>query len=420
MSAVIRQRLLGAGFVILLVGALTVAVLVYRRAFTPVDWVTLRADHVGMQLSEGADVKLRGVVIGDVREISADGTAATLRLALDPAQTPLVPAGVTARLLPKTLFGERYVELVPPASPGGPALRDGAVIEQDRSASAVELEQVLDRALPVLQSIKPDRLAATLGALAYALDGRGEQLGRDLSTANRYLAQLNEQLPVIAQDVRRLADVLDVYHGAMPELLALLRDVTVTARTLADQRAELSRFLADTTDLAHRTREFLDRHDARIVQLGQVSRPVLELLAAYAPEYPCLMRGLVALQPRVEKVFSTGRMHITLEVTRDNGKFTAADRPVYGAGGGPDCRGLPDPKVPAAQHPIGDGYEYGAKRSPLPGLGLADMGTAGTAQEQSLLKPLLGLAGNTEPEQVPDVAVLLWGPLLRGTVVSAS
>ncbi|WP_186315512.1 MCE family protein [Catellatospora sichuanensis] len=413
----IRQRLLGAGFVLVLVSALALSVLVYQRAFTPVDWVTLRTDHVGMQLSEGADVKLRGVVIGDVREISADGEAATLRLALDPALIGSVPADVTARLLPKTLFGERYVELVPPVAPSGPRLRAGAVIDQDRSASAVELEQVLDRALPVLQSIKPDKLAATLGALAYALEGRGDQLGRDLSTANAYLAALNEQMPVIATDVKRLTQVLDVYHGALPDLLALLRDVTVTARTVVDQRAELSRFLADTTDLAGRGREFLDRHDARIIQVGQVSRPVLELLAAYAPEYPCLMRGLVALQPRVEKVFSTGRMHITLEVGRDNGKYTAADRPVYGADDGPQCRGLPDPKVPAAQHQIDDGYEYGANRSPLP---YADMGSAGTAQEQALLKPLLGLAQGAGPEQVPDVAVLLWGPLLRGTVVNAS
>ncbi|WP_254549045.1 MCE family protein [Catellatospora tritici] len=417
-----RQRLLGAGFVLLLVAALTTSVLVYRRTFTPTAWVTLRTDHTGMQLTPGADVKLRGVVVGDVREIGSDGQAATLRLALDPDLIGLVPADVTARLLPKTLFGERYVELVPGG--GSARLRDGAVIDQDRSTSAVELEQVLDRALPVLQAIKPDKLAATLGALAYALDGRGDQLGHDLATTNTYLAQLNTRMPTIATDVKRLTEVLDAYHAATPDLLAVLRDLTVTARTVADQRDELSRFLADTTDLADRGREFLDRYDARIVQVGQVSRPVLELLAAYAPEYPCLMRGLVAQQPRVEQVFASGRMHITLEVTKDGGKYTAADRPAWGASGGPDCRGLPDPHVPAAQHPVSDGYEYGAARSPLRPADLgafgagADMGAAGTAQEQALLKPLLALSQGTDPAQVSDTDVLLWGPLLRGTVVN--
>ena len=37
---------------------------------------------------------------------------------------------------------------------------------------------------------------------------------------------------------------------------------------------------------------FLDRYGDRIIQLGRVSAPVLELLAAYSPEYPCLLQGL--------------------------------------------------------------------------------------------------------------------------------
>lgn len=397
-----RQRLLGAGFALLLAGLLGLSVLAYLKAFTPVAWVTLRTGHTGMQLSPGADVKLRGVLIGDVRTVTADGADATLRLAIDPDQLGSVPADVTARLLPKTLFGERYVELVPGTATE--SLRDGAEIGPDRSSSAVELERVLDQALPLLQAIQPDKLAATLGALAYALEGRGEMLGRDLSTADGYLTALNQQMPTIAADVRRLVTVLDTYDGALSDLLEVLRNTTVTMRTVSDQRDELARFLADTTDLANTTGSFLDRYDDRIIQLGRVSRPVLELLAAYAPEYPCLLHGLVALQPRVEKVFSTGRMHITLETTLDNGKYTKGDEPVYGAHTGPDCRGLPSPRVPAPQVRVNDGY--------------AGMGAAGTAQEKAAVKPILAAASGTAPEDVSDLAVLLWGPMMRGTVVS--
>ena len=395
------NRLLGVGFVVLLVGALTLSVLVYRKAFTPVDWVTLRTDHTGMQLSTGAEVKLLGVQVGEVRQISADGTTAVLRLAMDPDQIGLVPADVSARLLPKTLFGERYVELVP-AHAGGPALRAGTVIDQDRSSSAVELEKVLDRALPVLQAIKPDKLAATLGALAYALDGRGDRLGADLTNADEYLAALNKQMPTIQTDVRRLAQALDGYAAALPDLLALLRNVTVTATTVVDQREQLAEFLADTTDLADNTRIFLDRYDDRIIQLGQVSRPVLELLAAYAPEYPCFFTGLVALQPQLEEVFASGRMHVTLEVTKDGGKYVKGrDEPVYGAQNGPQCRGLPSPHVPAPGVQINDGYDYGA----------------GAPTKQPLLKPIVAAVTGTQPDQVSDLALLLWGPLLNGSTV---
>ena len=39
---------------------------------------------------------------------------ATIELAIDPDHLDEIPADVSARLLPKTLFGERFVSLVPP------------------------------------------------------------------------------------------------------------------------------------------------------------------------------------------------------------------------------------------------------------------------------------------------------------------
>jgi phospholipid/cholesterol/gamma-HCH transport system substrate-binding protein len=428
-----RHRILGIVFVALLGAALSLSVLQYRKAFTPVAWVTLYTEHTGMQLSQGAEVKLHGVAVGEVRTISSDGSRARLSLALDPALIGQIPADVTARLLPKTLFGERYVALVPPAGSPAPPIRPGAVINQDRSRSGVELERVLEDALPLLQSIHPDKLAATLAALATALEGRGTQLGQTVVLLDRYLRELNPQMPLIAEDVRRLTSVLNVYDAAVPDLLSVLRDVTVTASTVTDQRTQLAAFLAETTNVADVTRGFVDRHGDQLIKVGSVSRPVLELLATYAPEYPCLVRGLVTLQPRVEQVFRNGRMHITLEVTKDNGKYQPGrDEPVYGAKNGPQCRGLPNPPQPFPTVPINDGYDYGAKRdappklpvglAPPPAAGLAPspaMGYAGTTEERDLVKPLVGAATGTLPVQVPDIAVLLWGPLLRGAVVNA-
>jgi phospholipid/cholesterol/gamma-HCH transport system substrate-binding protein len=188
----------------------------------------------------------------------------------------------------------------------------------------------------------------------------------------------------------------------MPDLIEVLRNTTVTMTTISDQRDELQRFLISTTDLAQATDRVLTTYGDRIIQLGQVTRPVLELLAVYAPEYPCLMEGFVALQPRVEKVFASGQMHITLEVTKDQGKYQKGrDEPVYGASTGPNCRGLPsNMHVPAPGVEVNDGYDYGADRR--------------------LLKGLLGVASGTGPEGVSDLQVMLWGPLLRGGVVNAS
>jgi phospholipid/cholesterol/gamma-HCH transport system substrate-binding protein len=418
------KRLLGIAFILLLVGATSLSVLSYRKAFTPVTWVTLRADHTGLQLNEGADVKLRGVLVGEVRQISADGQRATLRLALDPAQVNQIPATVTARLLPKTLFGERYVELQAPPGAAASPLRDGAVIEQDRSSSAIELEKVLDDVLPLLQAIQPDKLAAILGALATALEGRGDQLGQSLTRLDAYLGALNRQMPALQTDITKLADVVSNYDGALPDLLSILRNASVTMTTVAQQRDQLAAFLADATDFANSAHTFLQRYGDRIIQLGQVSAPMLALLAAYAPEYPCLLAGLVALQPNVEGVFASGQMHITLEITRDQGPYQAGrDAPVYGAKNGPNCRGLPHPGVPAPAVPVDDGYDYGTNRSPakLPvGFTPVSMGYAGTAQEKALVLPLVAAATGTPVSRVPDSADLFWGPVLRGTVVNVT
>src|SRR4051794_35865620 len=97
------------GVVFLLVIALLVAftVAIYNKTFVDVVHVTLQTDRVGNQLAPPADVKLRGMIVGEVRSVSSDGRRATVDLALQPRTVGLIPRNVTARLLPKTLFGEK-------------------------------------------------------------------------------------------------------------------------------------------------------------------------------------------------------------------------------------------------------------------------------------------------------------------------
>lgn len=123
--------------VLLLLGALAVAQ--YAGAFRSGVSVTLKVDRVGTQLDPKADVKVRGLIVGSVTAVHTDGDGATVQLSLDPKLVDQIPADVTARLLPKTLFGQKYVSLVPGSSPR--RIAAGDVIGEDRSRSAVEVEQ---------------------------------------------------------------------------------------------------------------------------------------------------------------------------------------------------------------------------------------------------------------------------------------
>ncbi len=90
-------------------GGLAVAFLAYQRVLVPHRDIVLRTDVVGNALQVGSDVKLNGVPVGTVAKISATDEGADLRLALDPDVLAKVPDNAVARLLPKTMFGERYV-----------------------------------------------------------------------------------------------------------------------------------------------------------------------------------------------------------------------------------------------------------------------------------------------------------------------
>jgi virulence factor Mce-like protein len=185
MSKKIRIRMQGLAFLVVLALLLGLSVASYQKAFTDVARVTLKTDTAGNQLQEASDVKVRGVIVGDVRGVKGNADGATIQLAIDPAYLDRIPADVTARLLPKTLFGERFGSLELPENPSPERLADGDVIGQDRSENAIELQRVIDDTLPLLQAVQPDDLSFTLGAVANALRGKGDDLGANLAATGR-------------------------------------------------------------------------------------------------------------------------------------------------------------------------------------------------------------------------------------------
>ena len=132
-------RTYGVVFLVVLALLVGLTIAIYDKKFTKVVHVTLKTDRIGNQLAPPADVKLRGMIVGEVRNVSSNGRVASIALALQPRTIGLIPRNVTARLLPKTLFGEKYVELQIPAHPSAARLAEGDVISQDRSSTAIEI-----------------------------------------------------------------------------------------------------------------------------------------------------------------------------------------------------------------------------------------------------------------------------------------
>ncbi|MEU8803353.1 MCE family protein [Spirillospora sp. NPDC048819] len=417
-DGLLRRRL--AGVVFLLVPALLVwlSVAVYNKRFTEVARVTLETASAGSEMHPHADVKLRGVVVGEVREISSDGGVATLELAIQPDKVRLLPRNVSAQLLPTTLFGQRFVALIPPERPAEARLTAGSVISQDRSANAIELQRVMDNLYPLLTAVQPAELAATLTAMAQALDGRGAELGRTMVELDAYLKKINPHLPALNRDIRRFVEVARHYDEAAPDIIQALNDFSYTSRSIAAQKNDLAMLYASVTDASQNLSDFLHENSGNFIRLTARGRPTLELLRKYSPEFPCTLRMLTEFVPVMDEVLGkgTGRpgLHVNVITLPSKGRYVPGrDRPRYTDKSGPHC------------YPAGGAAGAGGRavKSAPPdadtpvAVAPGALGLPNSPEENRLVNELLAPGLNEVPEALPDWSAVLAGPVFRGTEV---
>ena len=420
-----KHKALGVVFLALMLLAVAGTYAVFTKKFSTYDEVTLQASKIGLQMPERADVKIRGVIVGEVLDFQPTGEGAEVTLGLYKDRDADIPADVTASIVPKTLFGEKYVSLIPPASPSGQKLRAGDTIERTRLST--EVEQVLSDLYPLLRAVQPADLNMTLNALATALEGRGDQLGENLETVDGYLRKFNPELPALVEDLRLTAEVSDTYADILPEVATILRSSIVTTGTLEDREEKLKGLFNDVSSFAAVAERFTAANGDNIVRLGDLSAAQLAVYAKYAPEYPCLLGGIVTAGERQAEAFRGFTLHIVLESLPNQPRgYGPQDVPVYGDKRGPHCGELPSPSY-SQENPVtslpdfADGIEQptgkGTQRT-APGWSGSGAGYAGSEQEAGLIKALLGPGMGVGAEDVPDLGVLLVGPMARGAEVS--
>ena len=73
-----RHRVLGVAFLALLLLFVWFTTAVFTKKFVDYVPVKLTSSSIGLQLPALADVKIRGLLVGDVRSVSSNGRGATL------------------------------------------------------------------------------------------------------------------------------------------------------------------------------------------------------------------------------------------------------------------------------------------------------------------------------------------------------
>lgn len=422
-----EHRVLGVAFLALLLffGWLTYAI--FNKSFVDYANVTLQSSKAGLQLPAHADVKIRGVQVGEVTAAKTAADGVELTLGLFPNSLHTIPANVTAQIIPKTLFGEKYVALQVPEQPDSAHIAAGDTIGE--SEVSIEVERVLSDIYPLLRTVQPAEINYTLTAMATALEGRGDEIGENLVVLDDYLKRTNPQIPLLIDDLTKLGAVSDTYREVVPELANLLRNSVTTGKTFLQKEQKIQAFFNDVASFSSTSKDFLEQNGDNIIRLSEQGQEQLPVFAKYSPEYPCLLNGIVGVLPRQEEAFRGYTLHINLETLPKQPRgYDVRDDPQYADHNGPvdlsDCQDAihdrwnqnnlpPERLVPK----LNDGVDYPLGKRTAPGFDVTS-GFAGTAAEQSVVASLAGPVLGVPTASVPDVATLLFGPLARGTEVS--
>ena len=207
----------------------------------------------------------------------------------------------------------------------------------------------------------------------------------------------------------------------------MLRNLTVTARTVVERRADLDVFFSDISGLARTSTRILSDNEQNIIAAVELSEPVLKLLAVYSPEFPCLLKGAAQYAPLLSKTFEGNEVKQFIEFgTNQYRNYDARDLPRYGeVGHGPWCSGLPNPPVPIGPANLDEGSDI-APNSNIPGTQdgragvVADLssalssGYAGTEAEKAILNALLAGHSGRAADSYGSLGSLLYGPVVRG------
>ncbi len=440
-KSVVLRRALGIGYLVVIGSLIWLSIAIYQKKFTPVVLVTLKTDHTGNELQASSDVKERGLIVGEVRDVNvASGSACadpnrecvSVTLALEPSMVKEIPQNVSAQILPKTIFGEQYVALEIPPDPG-PAIKGGDVIAQDRTKGALEAQKVFGDLLPLLTAVQPAELNATLTAIAEALQGRGTELGHSLVQLDSYLKQLNPHAKQMVSDIVKLGNVAQEYNGVAPDLLQTFRNLETSARTTIEKRDSISQLFLTSTDTANVLRSFLADNEQRMITVVNTSASIYSLLDTYSPEFPCLFAGLNKLGNLTDTILRNHQFNLQIVLDANNaGGYKTGQQPRYITGFGPNCFGLPDHPAPIGKNgyfQIPPKYRCLNDGAPLTNDPCAQrksqgMNSSAIAQsamgspvENAMVNSLIASSYGTTPQKVPPIATMLAAPLLRGQVV---
>lgn len=211
-----------------------------------------------VQVFPAVKVRVLGVDVGVVTDVRNVRRGVEVTFRIDDPEVKL-PADVGAAVVPMSLLGERYIQLVP-AYAGGPSLPGGSTIPLSRTAVPAEPDELLRSLQNYLGGIDPQNVTRAVENVAQVVEGKGEDLNRLIEHGAGVISALSQKRDDLAQlivELNKLTLALSTRQAAISRLITNYGAVT---GTLDDNRRALEGTITGLNDAATQLASLLVAH----------------------------------------------------------------------------------------------------------------------------------------------------------------
>ena len=303
MELTLRNRNIISGLIalVLLFGAIVVGVKFSFGEFADVYQLKASFANAGQGLQKNSDVKIRGVNVGKVQGVKlVDGRAL---VTMEINSSTKIPETATATVRPKTLFGEKFIDIAPgDGEANGPYYsKKGDLLDRcDKNAQpdhscavgGFELEQVLGDAYPLLKDISPTDLFTVIDTIAQSGKDLGPTINREIVNGQKVLDVLAAHDADTRQFLTDLATLSSQLGVRADDLVSAANDLNIALPTINGRADKLNTLLQQTARLSDDVADLLRNNKDFIDKSFNGGQQVLDLLNDHRNDIVPLVVGL--------------------------------------------------------------------------------------------------------------------------------
>ena len=302
MSSVLN-RFAGASRVVtaLVVLFLVLAFIVMFRQGDPSKKVTVNFAQTN-SLYKGSEVKILGVPVGKVTEITPRGES--VRVTIEYKGNIKLPDDVKAIVVSPSIVGDRYVQLAPAYS-GGTVLADNASLGIDRTAVPVELDQIYKSLDDLAVALGPNgaNKNGALGDLvknsASQLKGQGAQLNETLRNFGKLSTTLSNNKEALFSSMSEVNDFVSLLQRNDESVRGFFDSTAKVSQVLDGEREDLAKTLKslslaliDVRDLVKENRSSLRSNVKNLTQVATVLGNHVDDINAFTVNAPTALSNV--------------------------------------------------------------------------------------------------------------------------------